>query len=89
MTGRRVVVVRIGVLAIDGTTPVGRRTFGDRLETELGRLFQERGIPAALQAESVSHETLRAPVVPLPPAGISARRLAAAVYDGLDAEVPR
>jgi hypothetical protein len=88
VTGQRV-VVRIGVLAIDGVAPVGRRTFGDRLETELGRLFQDRGLPTALQPDPVSRETLRVPVVPLLPGGLSARHLAAAVYDGLDAEVSR
>jgi hypothetical protein len=81
-------VLRIGVLALDGVELVGARSFADRLSQELGRLVAERGVPAAL-GQAGDREHLRAPAVPVLPAGLSAARLAAAVYDGLDADPSR
>lgn len=80
------VELHVEELMLDGFEPARRYAFGEAFESELGRLFSERGVPAALTQDiEIAH--LNGGAINLKP-GASADdagiQLARTIYGGLD-----
>lgn len=84
--GPQLVELHVEEMMLDGFEPAQRYAFGEAFESELGRLFAERGVPAGLiQDIEIAHlnggEINLAPGAPADDAGI---RLARTIYGGFD-----